>query len=406
MPEEKSKFVYITEYDISIDNGPGINEREFVSSLNDAYGDEITCIVPRPVSPEKHFDERNEHAFAIKQYSLLWYPVYLKNIFSIALKLRRTGRFDILVVRLGQTPLVPLMLSTCFRVPLMLKTLAKYAAFAGFSGKITWKGKLFNAVMFPLFRAAIRKCVVADTVSVAYVKWLNSMFGIPEERLKIIPNGVNINRFMPGSREEKRKKIGLEMFDHLIGFAGSLKDFRNLDMVIRSLKLIKTEGRVGAVFVGDGTYRAELEKIAMEEGVTDRVIFTGQVPYDAVPDYLHACDIAADLTLKTMQIKNGGFDASYSQKIPQYLACGLPVLACDVVDNLFIREAEIGEIVKRGDSEELAKSISRLLNMPEEEKKAIRKRALLYAENEVSSSALASKRYDMWKNAVAGISNN
>ena len=50
------RFVYLTEVDISVDNGPGINEREFVSALLRRHRDEVVCVLPEPQRPEVFYD--------------------------------------------------------------------------------------------------------------------------------------------------------------------------------------------------------------------------------------------------------------------------------------------------------------------------------------------------------------
>ncbi len=57
----KKNFIYITEYDISIDNGPGINEREFVNILLSEQHDEFVYIISYPTHPEIYYDSRVEY---------------------------------------------------------------------------------------------------------------------------------------------------------------------------------------------------------------------------------------------------------------------------------------------------------------------------------------------------------
>ena len=44
------KYLYISSVDVSIGNGPGVNEREFVVSLSKLLGKNIKFLIPRPLN--------------------------------------------------------------------------------------------------------------------------------------------------------------------------------------------------------------------------------------------------------------------------------------------------------------------------------------------------------------------
>jgi hypothetical protein len=124
------KFLY-TEYDISLDHGPGINERELVDVLCKSYGEEVICLAPFPTYPESYIDPRIEYVINHKRSNKLSYWAYLMDTFIRALRLYRRYQFPASVVRIWQTPFVPLMLSWLLKTPLFLKTLAQYTKFLG-----------------------------------------------------------------------------------------------------------------------------------------------------------------------------------------------------------------------------------------------------------------------------------
>jgi len=396
----KPRFIYITEYDISIDNGPGINEREFINALYKELEEQIVCVIPSPTYPKKYFDSRIKYAKNHKNFNKFKYWAYVIDTLIKVLKLHRKHQFDALILRIGQTPVVPLVLSWFMKVPLIFKTLAKHSSF---SGKQNWKGKIINNFWQPLFKIIIKKAVVADTVSIPYIEWLHYKFGISKDKLILIPNGVNIDFFSPSDQKASRQKLNLNKFDHLIGYIGALRNNRNIEMLIKSIKFIECNGSVGLILVGSGKDKNELEKLAKNEGTADSVIFTGQVPYELVPEYMRAMDVAADLTLITMKIGNRLSNSSYSQKIPQYLACGLPVIAWDVVDNHFISKERIGEVVPYGNVVKLSKSLSKILNLDVESKKALRKKAISYSHTNLSINNLTARRIKVWEKAVSDL---
>ncbi|MCD4692816.1 MAG: glycosyltransferase [Calditrichales bacterium] len=393
----KLRFIYITEYDISIDNGPGINEREFIKALYKELEEQIVCVIPSPEYPEKYFDSRIKYVKNHNNFNKFKYWGYVIDTLIKVLKLHRKHQFDALILRIGQTPIVPLVLSWLMKVPLIFKTLAKYSKF---SGEYNWKGRIINYLWLPLLKTTVKRAVVVDTVSIPYIDWLHYKFGISKDKLILIPNGMNIEYFFPGDQKVSRQKLNLNTFDHLIGYIGALNKNRNIEMLIKSIKFIECNGSVGLILVGDGKDKNELKKLAKKEGIADRVIFTGQVSYELVPEYMRAMDIASDLTLIAMKIGNRLSNSSYSQKIPQYLACGLPVIAWDVVDNQFISKEKIGEVVPYGNIVNLSKSLSKLLNLDVESKKALRKRAISYSHTNLSVNNLTARRIKFWEKAI------
>ncbi|MEA3323417.1 MAG: glycosyltransferase [Patescibacteria group bacterium] len=393
----KPRFIYITEYDISIDNGPGINEREFIDVLCKSYGEEVICLVPFPTYPEKYIDPRIEYVINHKRSNKLRYWAYLIDTFIRALRLYRRYHFSASVVRIGQTPFVPLMLSWLLKTPLLLKTLAQYTKFSGLKSP---KQIIRNKILTFLYRATIKRALISDTVSVQYIAWLHSKFGVPREKLLLIPNGVNISFFSPSDKDVSRRSLGLAHYKTIIGYVGALRKLRNLEILIRSFKLIENNRNIGLVLVGDGEHRTTLEKLVEEEGLTSKVNFIGQVPYSAIPDYMRAFDIGVDLTLIPMEVEGKMLPASYSQKIPQYLACGIPVIAWDIIDNQFLKEEGIGESAPIGDSTKLAKSILRLLDIDEVTRAKIKRKARMYAEINFSISKLVARRLEVWHRLI------
>ena len=118
---------------------------------------------------------------------------------------------------------------------------------------------------------------------------------------------------------------------------------------------------------------------------------------------MNAFDIAVDLSLVPMNINGKILHASYSQKIAQYLACGLPIVAWDVVDNHFIHKENIGALAIPEDVESLFKAFEQLLEMKDEERKELSHRARKYAEKYLSIGKLTEQRLDMWRSSVKNL---
>jgi glycosyltransferase involved in cell wall biosynthesis len=280
--------------------------------------------------------------------------------------------------------------------PIIIKKLSLYSIF----GHTVLRSRVKNAVsksFFPMYRSVIRGAVGADVESPTYVRWLTERFGIPEDRMQVIPNGANTELFRPMDGDRMKKELGLGDCDFIVGYVGALSRLRFVDTLIRSAGMLKVGRRVGCVIVGDGSERTFLEGVAREAGMSDRVRFVGAVPYSSVPKYMASFDVAADLTAVQMQVGGETMLASFSQKIAQYLASGSPVLAWDSLDTRFLAEARIGRVAPFGDEKGMAAAMTELLAVPHEERAATARRAREVAETEFSAAALSDRRMRLWE---------
>src|SRR5262249_50393809 len=121
-----------------------------------------------------------------------------------------------------------------------------------------------------------------------------------------------------------------------------------------SALVAQTDPAARFVIVGDGVLRADLERLAQQAGIAERVIFTGwrrDLP-----------GIYADLDVLAVTSNNEGTPVSAIEA----MAAGCPVVATKVggLPDL-IREGETGYLVPPGDAPAVATAWSRLLQHPE-----------------------------------------
>ncbi|WP_430782627.1 glycosyltransferase [Actinoplanes sp. G11-F43] len=124
-----------------------------------------------------------------------------------------------------------------------------------------------------LYLAAERLGEVTVAGSEAIAARLRSS-GVPQRRIVIIPKAIDARefRFDPELRATTRSWLGVEPGVPLIGGVGRLDPDKRFDLLIRAIT--EVPGAVLAL-TGDGPARADLERLAVIEGVADRVLFTG-----------------------------------------------------------------------------------------------------------------------------------
>ncbi|MBI5860816.1 MAG: glycosyltransferase family 4 protein [Rhodocyclales bacterium] len=117
-------------------------------------------------------------------------------------------------------------------------------------------------------------------------------YGVPDVRIRVIPNGINRAHFAvaPAPTFAKAQRgLGGKL---VLGFTGFVREWHGVDRVIRWMATPAAPGNVHLVIVGDGPVRGELEALAQQMGLQDRVTFTGVIHRDQVPDWVAAFDIA------------------------------------------------------------------------------------------------------------------
>jgi glycosyltransferase involved in cell wall biosynthesis len=181
-------------------------------------------------------------------------------------------------------------------------------------------------------------------------------FGVPEERTMVAPMGVDLDRFSPQVDGEDWRPITRAVGDVVLGWAGSVRRFHNLDLAIGAICELRSEGAsVGLAVAGDGQDRPRLEALVAELGAREWVRFVGQVPNSAMPGFLASVDIAV-LTA------GGDQEFHYSPlKLREYLAMGLPVIVPRVGEmTRLIDDGSTGVLYEPGDVKGLATAVGLL----------------------------------------------
>ncbi len=98
-------------------------------------------------------------------------------------------------------------------------------------------------------------------------------------KISVIPNGISVEEFKIAlSKKECKKKLNLPIDNRIILFVGSLTPIKAPDVLLRAFRRVVDEvPDAYLVFVGDGYYRKELEKIAKQVNVHEMVKFVGYV---------------------------------------------------------------------------------------------------------------------------------
>lgn len=203
--------------------------------------------------------------------------------------------------------------------------------------------------------------------------------GIPADRVTVIPNAVDVERFVfnPRSDSVLRTALGLEGC-HVLGFVGSFYRYEGLDILLKALQRLNRQSVwVKALLVGGGPEESRLRSLSAELGVTDSVVFTGRVPHEAVADYYGLIDL-----LVYPRLKHRLTELVTPLKPLEGMAQGKLVAGSDVGGHReLIRHAETGFLFTAESSEALAECVKDILTSIDN-LDAIRRAARLYVEKQ------------------------
>lgn len=175
-------------------------------------------------------------------------------------------------------------------------------------------------------------------VSNAAKQHLVTNWQVDPEKVNVMPNGVEIELFTrPFDPLAVRAQWALGS-GPVIGFVGGFQKWHGLDRLVKSFALLLKDVPDARLFlVGDGPYRAELDREIAGAGVQEQTVITGLVPQTDVPRLMAAMDIA---TLPYPRLPQ---DLWFSPlKLYEYMAAGKAIVAS--------RSGQIAEVIENGET--------------------------------------------------------
>jgi glycogen synthase len=186
--------------------------------------------------------------------------------------------------------------------------------------------------------------------------------GLPQERIAVIPNALDIGPFEQVGRQADR--CGTPADEVVVLHVGRLDRGKGIDVLAEAIPLIVNEVRCARfIFIGDdrpdghgGTWQARLRAKFRARGVSERVTFLGSLGQREMIAWYGRADIAVVPSL---------IYESFSYTCAQAAAAGLPVVASRIGGiPETIEDGSAGIIVEPGNVEQLASAIIRLARDP------------------------------------------
>ncbi len=179
---------------------------------------------------------------------------------------------------------------------------------------------------------------------------------IPEDKIHVVMNGVDLGRYEPRARNQQLAKEWDVNGKFVVGYIGTHGMAHGLANVLDAADLLKDRPEVVFLFVGAG---AEREALLAESRRRNQknVVFILAQPKDRMPDIWSLCDVAL-VHLK----ESPSFADVLPSKIFEAMAMGLPILLVSPEGEAreLLRSREAGMWVPSGDPARLAQAVEEL----------------------------------------------
>jgi glycosyltransferase involved in cell wall biosynthesis len=343
----------------------GVFVRERVSRL--ARRCEVVVVAPIPWFPLNRWIRRDRaRAPHVEQqggltvlhprfFSVPRYGKFLDGFFYAAslipplVRLRRRFAFEVIDAHFAfPDGVAAVLLARVFRCPVV----------------ITLRGSIVRLSGYHLHRPQLRWALnrAQRVVAVAdYLRQVAAGIGVPADRIRVIPNGVDLMSFAPAERAQARRMVGLPEERTILLTVGAVYSWKGQHLVIEALPfLLKQYPGILYLMVGgsraeEPSYVPSLKRRVAELGLEDHVRFVGSRPHAELVRWFNAADLFV-LPTRSEGCPN---------VLLESLACGVPVVATEVggVPEI-IRHGRDGLLAPYGDLPALRDALQRALERP------------------------------------------
>ena len=146
-----------------------------------------------------------------------------------------------------------------------------------------------------------------------------------DSKIQTLYNGIDIKAFSSiKNQQKKRKEFGLAEKDFVIVYSGRVNKDKGVSELIDTMLMLRDMPNIKLMIIG-GSFFANATKednfiYSLKEkakAIEDRIVFTGFIPYNQMPNYMQLADIAA---LPSM------WEEPFGLTIVEAMAVGLPLI--------------------------------------------------------------------------------
>jgi len=243
----------------------------------------------------------------------------------------------------------------------------------------------------PFALAGARSAQKIITISEQVDTDVKKLYGIPEEKGKLIHNGFDERIFYP-QKVDKKKLLGEYGIrpppEYIVSFVGKFAHFKGIDVLLKAAKIYENEfDSVATLIMGHGNRYQELVDLKERLNLKN-VYFIGHLDQEDAARVLNIADVSVVPSR----------EEAFGLVAIEALACGVPVVATNRGGLPDFIDESVGALVDAEDYIGLAEAIIKEIKNPQREVKS--RRAAEYALNGFSWQRVAEEVVEVYEEAV------
>lgn len=259
--------------------------------------------------------------------------------------------------------------------------------------------KAIYPMLFQLEKNAMKLADYVVTVDQRLKDYITSELNYPTDKIEIMHNAVDTDRFSPVTEEQQRalkKELGFGAESFVVMVPRRLVEKNGVVYAVRAMKHLKKEN-VRMLIAGDGPERSQITKEAESDS---RICMAGMISHDRIAPYYKMVDIVL-----IPSITSHGIQEATSLSMLEGMACG-KVAICSNIGGMreIIQNMKTGILTEEKQPEEIAKAIETTIENPDLRPK-IGNEARKYVLRNHSFIAHASKVAQIYRAVLGGKEN-
>ena len=195
---------------------------------------------------------------------------------------------------------------------------------------------------YPLIKPQIIKTLQKTTQIISVCQALKNMMialGIEDEKISVIPNGVDTTLFYLTDRQKALEKSGIDANKKNILSVGSLIPRKSHDLTIKAVSRLINKGyKINLYILGTGPEKKNLEKLIDKLNLRKYVFLKGHIPNETLNLWYNAADFFCLSSARE----------GWANVLTESLACGTPVVATNVFGaSEIVKNDSLGILINR-----------------------------------------------------------
>ncbi len=179
-----------------------------------------------------------------------------------------------------------------------------------------------------------------------------SRYDVPDDKITVIPCGVDLHRFKPLDKPSARRQLGFSGDDFMVLYVGRYVPVKGLHRLLETVgRLTHLPGLRLVMVGGDGPHTPmfrQLQSEATALNIQNRITFAGRVEQKTLPQYYSAADVLAVPS----------YYESFGLVALEALACGTPVVTTPVgAMEKIVKDGGTGHVATDSDPKHFARLI-------------------------------------------------